>query len=317
MAILKMISKRVGLGFLSLLFISLLVFLGVEALPGDLAETILGKDAIPETVAAFRAALNLDAPPHVRYLNWLAGFLRGDLGISLATESSISEVIGWRLYNTFVLASLTALFAVPLSVGLGLYAALKRNSFIDRSLNVVSLTAISFPEFFIAYILIALFSVYFIVFPAVSTISASASRAEWLLKLVLPGLTLLMVISAHMMRMTRAAVINILSNSYIEMALLKGVRRKRIILHHALPNALSPIINVVILNLAYLVVGVVVVEVVFVYPGLGQLMVDAVSMRDLPVVQACAMIFAAVYVTLNLLADILSILANPKLRHPK
>jgi peptide/nickel transport system permease protein len=317
MAILKIILKRVGLGFLSLLFISLLVFLGVEALPGDLAEAILGKDAIPETVAAFRAALNLDAPPHVRYLSWLAGFLRGDLGISLATESSISDVIGWRLYNTFVLASLTALFAVPLSVGLGLYAALKRNSLIDRTLNVVSLTAISFPEFFIAYILIALFSVYFIVFPAVSTISASVSGWEWFLKLVLPSLTLLMVISAHMMRMTRAAVINILSNSYIEMALLKGIRRKRIILHHALPNALSPIINVVILNLAYLVVGVVVVEVVFVYPGLGQLMVDAVSMRDLPVVQACAMIFAAVYVTLNLLADILSILANPKLRHPK
>jgi len=309
--------KRVGLGFLSLLFISLLVFLGVEALPGDLAEAILGKDAIPETVEAFRAALNLDAPPHVRYLSWLTGFLRGDLGISLATESSISEVIGWRLYNTFVLALLTALCAVPLSVGLGLYAALKRNSLIDRSLNVVSLTAISFPEFFIAYILIALFSVYFIVFPAVSTISASVSRAEWFLKLILPSLTLLMVISAHMMRMTRAAVINVLSNPYIEMALLKGIRRKRIIIHHALPNALSPIINVVILNLAYLVVGVVVVEVVFVYPGLGQLMVDAVSMRDLPVVQACAMIFATVYVTLNLLADILSILANPKLRRPK
>jgi peptide/nickel transport system permease protein len=317
MAILKIILKRVGLGFLSLLFISLLVFLGVEALPGDLAEAILGKDAIPETVEAFRAALNLDAPPHVRYLKWLAGFLRGDLGISLATESSISEVIGWRLYNTFVLALITALFAVPLSVGLGLYAALKRNSLIDRSLNVVSLTAISFPEFFIAYILITLFSVYFIVFPAVSTISDSVSRAEWFLKLILPSLTLLMVISAHMMRMTRAAIINVLSNPYIEMALLKGIRRKRIILHHAMPNALSPIINVVILNLAYLVVGVVVVEVVFVYPGLGQLMVDAVSMRDLPVVQACAMIFAAVYVTLNLLADILSILANPKLRHPK
>lgn len=297
--------------------ISVLIFVGVEALPGDLTEAVLGQNALPETVAAFRKELKLDLPPHVRYFSWLGDFLRGDFGTSLANGRAISDLIGWRLSNTLFLAGMTAVVAVPLSITLGLLAALYRYSWFDRLISIATLSTISFPEFFVAYILIALLSVQLILFPSLSNINAQMSFFEKINMIFLPCLTMTLVVVAHMMRMTRAAIINVLTSPFIEMARLKGMSGARIILHHALPNALSPIINVVVLNLAYLVVGVVVVEVVFVYPGLGQLLVDSVSKRDLPVVQACGLIFAATYVLLNLVADVLSMLSNPKLRQPK
>ena len=312
-----MVTKRIAFGFLTILVISVLIFVGVEALPGDLAEAVLGQNALPQTVEAFRRELKLDLPPHVRYFAWLGDFLRGDFGTSLDNGRPIAELIGWRLANTLFLAGMTAIVAVPLAIILGLLAALYRNSWFDRTISIATLSTISFPEFFVAYILIALLSVQLILFPSLSNIHAGMSFFEKLNVIFLPCLTMTLVVVAHMMRMTRAAIINVLTSPFIEMARLKGMSRVRIILHHALPNALSPIINVVVLNLAYLVVGVVVVEVVFVYPGLGQLLVDSVSKRDLPVVQACGLIFAATYVLLNLIADVLSMLSNPKLRQPK
>jgi peptide/nickel transport system permease protein len=311
------VVKRLALGLLTIIVISLLIFVGIEALPGDLATTILGQSATPETVAAFRKELKLDLPPHVRYFAWLGDFLQGDLGTSLANKRPISELIVWRFENTMFLAASAAVVAVPIAVILGILAALYRNSLFDRIISMVTLSTISFPEFFVAYILIALLSVQLVVFPSISNINDQMSFWQKIHAIILPCLTLTLVVVAHMMRQTRAAIINILASPFIEMAKLKGIKRMRIIVLHAFPNALSPVINVIALNLAYLVVGVVIVEVVFVYPGMGQLLVDSVSKRDIPVVQASGLIFAAVYVSLNLLADILSIITNPRLRNPR
>jgi peptide/nickel transport system permease protein len=313
----ELIVKRLFLSLVTIFAISVLIFIGVEALPGDLAETVLGQDATPETVAAFRKELKLDLPPHVRYTAWLGGFMKGELGNSLASARPVAEMIGWRFSNTIFLAAMAAVLAVPLAVILGVLAALYRNTLFDKLISIVTLSAISFPEFFIAYILIALFSVHIALCPSICDITEQMTFWQKMYSITLPCLTLTMVVMAHMMRQTRAAIINILSSAFIEMARLKGLKRLRIIVLHAFPNALSPVINVIALNLAYLIVGVVIVEVVFVYPGLGQLLVDSVSKRDLPVVQASGLIFAATYVMLNLLADMLSILSNPRLRNPR
>ena len=315
--IIKLVTKRLALGFVTIIVISVLIFVGVEALPGDLAEAVLGQEATPETVAAFRKELKLDLPPHVRYFVWLNGFLKGDLGNSLSNGRPIAELIVWRFSNTIFLAAVAAAIAVPIAVILGILAALYRNTLFDKIISMVTLSAISFPEFFIAYILIALLSVQIALFPSISNINNHMAFGGKIYSIILPCLTLTMVVVAHMMRQTRAAIINVLASPFIEMAQLKGVNRTRLIVLHAFPNAFSPVINVIALNLAYLVVGVVIVEVVFVYPGLGQLLVDSVSKRDIPVVQASGLIFAATYVSLNLLADVLSIISNPRLRNPR
>jgi peptide/nickel transport system permease protein len=312
-----LVIKRIAMGFLTIFVISVLIFVGVEALPGDLATAILGQEATPETVAQFRKELKLDEPPVKRYFLWLGAFMRGDLGNSLANKRPVAELIVWRFKNTIFLAASAAVIAVPVAIILGILAALYRNSLFDRFISMATLSTISFPEFFVAYILIALLSVQVIIFPSISNINDSMSFGQKIFAIVLPCLTLTLVVLAHMMRQTRAAIINILASPFIEMARLKGIKRLRVIVVHAFPNALSPVINVVALNLAYLVVGVVIVEVVFVYPGLGQLLVDSVTKRDIPVVQASGLIFAAVYITLNLLADVLSILTNPRMRNPK
>jgi peptide/nickel transport system permease protein len=243
--------------------------------------------------------------------------IQGDMGRSLANQREISELIGGRLANTLFLALIAAAIAVPLALMLGILAALYRNSFFDRAVNVVTLSSISFPEFFIAYILILFLAVQWGWFPSISNVSDDLGFLERVYRSALPAFSLTLVIVAHMMRMTRASIINLLASPYIEMANLKGMTRSHIIIRHALPNALAPIINVIAINLAYLVVGVVVVEVVFVYPGLGQLLVDSVSKRDIPVVQASSLIFAAAYILLNLTADVLSIMTNPRLMHPR
>jgi peptide/nickel transport system permease protein len=312
-----MVLKRIAMGVLTVFVISVLIFVGVEALPGDLATAILGQEATPETVAQFRKELKLDEPPVKRYFLWLGAFMRGDLGNSLANKRPVAELIVWRFKNTIFLAACAAVIAVPVAIILGILAALYRNSLFDRIISMVTLSTISFPEFFVAYILIALLSVQVIIFPSISNINDQMSFWQKIFSIVLPCLTLTLVVVAHMMRQTRAAIINILASPFIEMARLKGIKRMRVIVLHAFPNALSPVINVVALNLAYLVVGVVIVEVVFVYPGLGQLLVDSVTKRDIPVVQASGLIFASVYITLNLLADVLSILTNPRMRNPK
>ena len=313
----NLIAKRVAFGFVTIIVISVLIAVGIEALPGDLAQAILGQAATPENVAAFRKELGLDQPLLQRYLTWLGNFLQGDMGTSLANKREIADLISTRLGNTLFLASSAAVVAVPLAVTLGVLAALYRETWFDKSISMATLSTISFPEFFVGYILIVLFAVEFRIFPSISNVSPGLPFWNKVYAIALPALTLILVVVAHMMRMTRAAIINLLMSAYIEMAHLKGMKRARVIVHHALPNALSPIINVIVLNLAYLVVGVVIVEVVFVYPGLGQLLVDSVSKRDLPVVQASGLIFASCYVMLNLIADVLSIIANPRMRHPK
>ncbi|HFD15777.1 MAG TPA: ABC transporter permease [Rhodospirillales bacterium] len=313
----KLVAQRLALGAGTLLVVSALIFAGTEILPGDVAQAILGQSATPEAVAAIREDLGLDRPAWIRYLDWLSGFLRGDLGTSLANRVPISEMIAGRLENTLFLAGVAAAFAVPVAITLGIVAARYRETWLDKAISIVTLSAISMPEFFIGYILIFVFAVKLFWVPSIASVFPGMSFADRLYAVTLPVATLSLVVIAHMMRMTRAAIVNVMASPYIETAELKGLTRARITLRHALPNALSPIINVVVINLAYLVVGVVVVEVVFVYPGMGQLMVDAVAKRDVPVVQATGIIFAATYVLLNLTADVLAILANPRIRHAR
>ena len=314
---LRLLVRRLALGVLTLWVVSLLIFAGTEILPGDVATAILGQSKTPEAVAAIRASLGLDRPAPVRYAEWLRDFAEGDIGKSLAQNRDIGPEIRQRLANTIFLASVAACISVPLAILFGLMAAMRQNSFFDRIVNAFSLLAISVPEFFIGYILIIVISVKLGWFPSLSMISDDMDFWDRLYSVALPALTLVLAVLAHMMRQTRAAVISVLSSPFIETAILKGVPNWRIVVQHALPNAVAPIITVVAVNLAYLVVGVVVVEVVFVYPGMGQLMVDAVSKRDMPVVQTCGLIFASAYVVLNMVADLVGILSNPRLRHPR
>lgn len=317
MTLYRLIFGRLLLGVVTLFAVSVVISGALALLPGDFAQAILGQSATPEAVAAIRAKLGLDQPFHIRYLSWLGGVLTGDLGVSLTDQRPVAALIGGRLANTLFLAALAAVMSIPLSLLLGLLAALYRKSVFDRATNIGALASISSPEFVLGYILILLFAVQHQWFSPISTVSPNMALSERLWMTFLPALTLTMVVTAHMMRMTRAAIINLLSLPYIEMARLKGMSPWRVVFRHAMPNALAPIINVISINLAYLITGVVVVEVVFAYPGVGQLFVDSVSLRNVPIVQACCIIFATAYILLNLIADIVTIVSNPRLRHPK
>lgn len=313
----KQILHRLLLGVLTLWLVSVLIFVGTELLPGDVASAILGQNGTPETIAALRLQLGLDQPAVYRYLHWLSGVLHGDLGTSLANNQPIGAELLPRLANTLFLAVYAALIATPLAVVLGIASAVWRGSWFDRMANTLTLMSISVPEFFVGYVLVIFFAIRLAWFPSLALVDPDASLLERLYACTLPMLTLVLVVLAHMLRMTRASVGAVMSSSYIETALLKGLSRWRIVLSHALPNALAPIINVIAFNLAYLVVGVILVEVVFVYPGIGQLMVDAVTKRDLPVVQACGLLFGGTYILLNTAADLLAIWCNPRLRHAR
>ncbi|MBZ0129067.1 MAG: ABC transporter permease [Rhodobacteraceae bacterium] len=323
--IVRTVIQRLLLGVFTLFIVSLIIFSSIEFLPGDFGEAVLGQAATKETVAAFRRELGLDLPAWQRYLEWVGGVVQGDFGQSFSGRASsgqdrsrsVIELIGPRLQNTLFLAVLTASIAVPLALFLGITAALYRNSVYDRVVNAATLTTIATPEFFVAYILMLFFASLWSLFPSLSSVTPDMSLGDRIYSATLPAMTLTLVIVAHMMRMTRAAIINLLASPYIEMARLKGVSQSKVILRHALPNAWAPIATVIAFNLAYLVVGVVVVEVVFTYPGIGQTMVDAVRTRDVPVVQACTVIFAATYIVLNLIADIIGIITNPRLLHPR
>jgi peptide/nickel transport system permease protein len=313
----RTIAIRIVLGLLTLFAVSVLIFVSTEILPGDVASAVLGQGATPETLAVFRAELGLDRPAYIRYFEWFFKAIQGDFGVAMTNKRVIIETLEPRFLNTMFLAGYAALIAVPLSVGLGIVAAINEGKAVDKVANVLSLMTISVPEFFIAYILILFLAVQYDIFPSLSTVFADMSFTERLYVAALPAATLTMLVMAHMLRMTRTSVLSIMSQPYIEMAFLKGLSRSHVILRHALPNAAAPIISVVALNLAYLIVGVVVIEVVFVYPGVGQYMVDGVSKRDLPVVQACGLIFAGAFVGLNTIADVLAILVNPRLRTPR
>jgi peptide/nickel transport system permease protein len=316
-SVLLLLAQRIALGILLLFAVSVLIFVGTNLLPGDVAQAILGQSATPQALANLRESLGLNDPAYVRYFKWLWGILHGDLGTALTSGQDIATSLKERLWNTLFLAFWAAVIAVPLAVVLGLLAARYRNGPIDKLISGIALASTSLPEFFVGYLLIFFFAVQFQVFPAISTVFPGMPLIAKLQAIALPVIALTLVVMAHMMRMTRAAILNVMQSAYIETAELKGLRAFEIIWKHALPNAVAPIVNVVMLNLAYLVVGVVVVEVIFNYPGMGQYLVDHVAKRDVPVVQVVGLIFASVYIVLNMIADIVSILANPRLRHPR
>lgn len=315
--ILKLVAQRLALSILLLLAASVLIFAGTMILPGDVAQSILGQSATPESLANLREELGLNDPPVTRYFSWLFAAMQGDLGTALTNGRDIAESVGQRLSNTLFLAFWAALISVPLAILLGLIAVRYKDRWPDKLISAVTLASISIPEFLIGYLLMFYLAVQLGWFPSVAMIGDHMSLGQKLQSIALPVIVLTLVVLAHMMRMTRAAILNVMQSAYIETAELKGMTGFQVIARHAFPNAIAPIVNVVMLNLAYLVVGVVVIEVVFVYPGMGQYLVDHVSKRDVPVVQACGLIFAAVYIGLNMIADIVSILANPRLRHPK
>ena len=314
---LRLLARRLLLGLVVMWVVSVLVFASTEVLPGDVAQAVLGQGATPEAVANIRTRLGLNDPAYVRYFDWLGGLFTGDLGESLASGRDISQMIGDRIGNTLRLAGFTALLAVPLSVVLGLVAAVFAGSLLDRGISMGTLCFIAVPEFFVAAFLVFVLAVQLRWLPPLSLPRDGMGFTDTLRALAIPIATLTLAVMAHMTRMTRTAVLNVMSSGYIEQAILKGNSRARLIVLHALPNAWAPIVNVIALNLAYLVSGVVIVETIFSYPGLARLMVEGVGYRDIPLVQALGMIFCATYVGLNLLADLFAILANPRLRHPR
>jgi peptide/nickel transport system permease protein len=313
----RQVAQRLLLGVLMLLGVSVLIFAGTELLPGDVAQAILGQSATPEALANLRREMGLGEPAVLRYWHWLTNALTGDFGKALSNGQDISQALGKRLANTLFLAACAAVVSVPLAIALGLVAVRYRNGFVDRLISGLGLASTSLPEFFVGYVLLYFFAVQLQWVTSVSTVFEGMPLGERLAAIILPVAVLTTAVLAHMMRMTRAAILNVMQSAYIETAELKGLTGLQIIYRHALPNALAPIINVVMLNLAFLVVGVVVVEVIFVYPGMGQYLVDHVASRDVPVVQACGLIFASVYIGMNIIADIAGIMANPRLRHPK
>jgi peptide/nickel transport system permease protein len=310
-----LILRRVGVAALTLLLVSALVFAITSLLPGDAAEQALGQGATPETVAALRTELGLDRPGYVRYADWLGGLASGDPGRSLASGMPVAELIGERLPKSLVLAGLAALIATPIALAIGILAALKNGSRLDRLLNITTLSMVAIPEFLVATIAVLIFAVQLRWLPALSAVPQELTPLAILRAYALPVTTLAFVVIAQMARMTRAAVIAQLSQPYVEMATLKGVGRRRIVLRHALPNAAGPIANAVALSLSYLLGGAIIVETIFNYPGLASLMVDSVANRDMPLLQACAMIFCCGYLLLVLIADVVAIVSNPRLRH--
>ena len=311
---LVLIAKRLGAAVLTLLLVSIVVFSITSLLPGDAAQEMLGQSATPEMVAALRAQLGLDQPAPVRYLHWLLGMLSGDPGQSMANNVPVGELIRLRLPKSLLLAGVAAVVSVPVALLIGILSAMYRGSRLDRALNLMTLSMVAVPEFLIATIAVLIFAVKLHWLSALSYVPDNPSLGEFVRAYAMPVMTLCFVIVAQMARMTRAAVIAQLGQSYIEMAILKGVRPARAVLTHALPNAIGPIANAVALSLSYLLGGAIIVETIFNYPGIASLMVDAVTNRDMPLLQTCAMIFCCAYLALVLIADVCAILSNPKLR---
>lgn len=310
----SLIIERLGLALLTLWLVSIVVFAITALLPGDAAEEALGQGATPETVAALRVQLGLDKPGYVRYADWLTGMLRGDPGQSLANNLPVSELIARRLPKSLVLAGTTAAVSVPLALLIGILSAMYRGSKLDRALSVMTLSMVAVPEFLIATIAVLVFAVKLHWLSALSSPPDDPTLAEFVRAYAMPVMTLAFVVVAQMVRMTRAAVIEQLGQSYAEMAVLKGASPARVVLLHALPNAVGPIANAVALSLSYLLGGAIIVETIFNYPGIASLMVDAVTSRDMPLLQTCAMIFCGAYLSLVLIADVCAIVSNPRLR---
>jgi peptide/nickel transport system permease protein len=312
--VIRLVLGRIGVAIVTLVVVSFVVFAATEMLPGDVAQILLGQAATPEAVAGLRTSMKLDDPAVLRFMRWMLGLLSGDLGRSYAANLPVAELVGGRLVNTLKLAAVTAGVAVPVALFLGVTTAMYRGSLYDRTVNTLVVGVISVPEFMIATLAVLVFAVWLRWLPAVSFTTDLSSLWGIVRAFAMPVITLCCVISAQMIRMTRASVIDTLNSPYVEMALLKGASRNHIVIRHALPNAVGPIVNAVALSLSYLLGGVIIVETVFNYPGIAKLMVDAVSTRDLPLIQSCAMIFCLGYLLLITFADIVAIVSNPRLR---
>ena len=311
---LRMLLRRCFLGAVTVAIVSAIIFLGVELLPGDACTAFLERDAKGQMLENCRKDFGLDRPALTRYFEWAGNALQGDLGMSASGRKSIAELVGHRMKNSLLLAAVSLSVGVPMAVFLGVITGLWRDRPIDLFFSTAAILAMTIPEFVSATVLILIFSVWLGWLPGIIVTSASAPASEFFPEILLPVFVLAMVMMAHILRMVRSSVIEVMAGDYIQMATLKGVPYWRIVFSHALPNALLPAINVVALTIAWLLGGVVVIEVVFNYPGVGRMMIDAISDRDLPVVQAIALIVASVYVGVNLTADILTMVANPRLR---
>jgi peptide/nickel transport system permease protein len=309
-----MITRRIFLAIVTLFIISLIVFMGVEALPGDTATAYLGQSATPESLATLREEFGLNAPVHERYLTWLGGILQGDLGDSMSKKKPVTELIGNRFRNTVVLASAAALVGIPLAIVLGVIAGLTRDKWPDVLVSITSIVGMTLPGFVTATVLIYFFAIRLEWFPAITLVPSDVPVVELLPNIVLPIITLTLIMVAHILRLVRTNMIDVLTSDYVQMAKLKGVPHWNIVFKHALPNAMLPTINVVALTLAWLLGGVAIIETVFNYPGIGQLMITAITDRDFALVQGIAIILAVIYIALNLIADVLSMFLNPKLR---
>jgi len=314
--LLKLILVRVGLGVLTLLMVSVVVFAATQALPGDTARAILGREATNvDRYEALKEQLGLNKPMTEQYLSWLGGVLTGDFGNSLAQDEPVTQLLSRRVINTFILVGIAALLSIPISLLLGSLTALRRDSKFDISVSIGSLSLAALPEFVIGIILILLFATQvFNWLPAVSRVDPSLPIVQQLDMFVLPALTLTLAVAPYITRILRASTIEVLESEYVMMARLKGLPERLVLNRHAVPNALAPALQVTALNLAWLAGGVVVVEYLFAFPGIGSALVDAVANRDMPMVQAICLIIAGVYVLANLTADILTILVSPRLR---
>jgi peptide/nickel transport system permease protein len=309
------IVRRTLLGVLTLFVASIVIFAATQALPGDPARAILGRTATPESLAALRERLNLNRPVVEQYWDWLSGVATGDLGESLVAGRSVTELLGSRIRNSAFLMLIAALISVPLAILIGAISARRRDGPLDHTLSVLTLALAALPEFVVGIAFVVLLgTTVFTVLPPVSLIPPDSPPWNYPKELILPTLTLVVAVTPYIARIMRASMVEVLESDYVEMARLKGLRERKVVWRHALPNAIAPTIQVIAINLAYLAGGIVVVEFVFAYAGIGQALVDGVASRDIPVVQAVALLIAAVYVVLNLIADVATILVSPRVR---
>jgi peptide/nickel transport system permease protein len=314
MTISRLVIGRVFLSLLTLLLVSFIVFGMLEILPGDVATRVLGRDATPEALATVRARLQLDQPALIRYGRWFGGLVTGDFGQSLVSGRRVVDILGPRIFNTVLLSIYAFILYIPLTLIPALIQAVRRDRAVDHGLSALTLVLLSMPDFLLGTVLMIIFVITVPLLPAISLVDQSSGMREYVEAMTLPAITLAVVMAVYAVRMLRDNLIEVLESDYVRMAELKGLPPRRVLLRHALPNALVPTLNVTALNLAYLVGGVVVVEKVFAYPGFGSLLVDALQLRDLPVIEATVMLAAGVYIVANLIADVGAILLNPRLK---
>ena len=309
-----LVIKRILLGLITLFIVSLITFVGVEVLPGDACTTYLEREAYGAALEACYERLGLNLPAYERYISWAIGVLQGDFGYSLSGEMKINDVLGPKVKNSMVLASASILIGIPVALLLGIITALWRDKLPDIIISTVTIFSMTIPEFISATLLILIVAIWLEWLPGIVIVPSEASISELLPNIILPVIAISMIMTAHMARMVRSSVIQVMASDYVQMAILKGVPYWKMVFKHVLPNALLPAINVVALTIAWLLGGVVVTEVVFNYPGLGRLVIESISNRDLPVVQALAIILASIYVSINLIADLMTLMLNPRLK---